>query len=248
MKAERLEIDSRVFGGAVLAIRDFSPDAGFAAFERAYIAEYAPLYVSCKIPMEQLASIHVLENAGFNLIECQIRSTVKFRKPYIVSEFPYSFTKVTRLEDLAAVLDIAGATFAHDRISLDPGLPPGISGARYREYVLNSFRSAQEAVYRLVDRQTEQTVAFKTHRYVGPEEVLLLLGGVHPDFKNVGLGPVNEFFEFNELIRLGIRRGTTHISAGNYPVFNLEIGKLGFRVAGTFAVLRKLYRRWQAPL
>jgi hypothetical protein len=43
-------------------------------------------------------------------------------------------------------------------------------------------------------------------------------------------------------MRMGVRRGTTHISAANYPIFNLEIGRLGFRVVRTFAVLRKLYR------
>ena len=39
----------------------------------------------------------------------------------------------------------------------------------------------------------------------------------------------------------GIRRAVTHISAVNYPIFNLEIGGLGFRVAAAFAVLRKVY-------
>jgi hypothetical protein len=41
--------------------------------------------------------------------------------------------------------------------------------------------------------------------------------------------------------RDGFRRAATHISAINYPVFNLEIGSLGFRVNATFAVLRKVY-------
>jgi hypothetical protein len=35
--------------------------------------------------------------------------------------------------------------------------------------------------------------------------------------------------------------GVTHISAANYPIFNLELGQLGFRVTTTFAVMRKLY-------
>jgi ribosomal protein S18 acetylase RimI-like enzyme len=242
MNVQRIDTDSRVFGGSVLAIRDFAPNAAFAAFERGYIAEYDPIYVSCKVPLEDLAGIHFLEKAGFNLIECQIRSTIKLRRPYDVSAFPYDFQKITREEDLSDVLDIAGATFVHDRVSLDPCIAPGIAGARYREYVLNSFRSPDEAVYRLVDQLTDQVVAFKTHRYLGAGEVLLLLGGVHPDFKNLGLGPVNGFFEFNELMRMGVRRCTTHISAGNYPIFNLEIARLGFRVVCTFAVLRKLYR------
>jgi len=77
--------------------------------------------------------------------------------------------------------------------------------------------------------------------YVSSTEALFLLGGVRADLKNVGVGPVSEYFEFNELIRKGIKTGITHISAANYPIVNLEIGKIGFRVLATFAVLRKLY-------
>jgi hypothetical protein len=243
MKIERIEIDSRLLGGAVLEIRDFEPDGGFAAFERDYIAEHDPAYALCKVPLEHLAGIHALENAGFHLVECQIRTTIKLRRTYDVSAFNYDFMPVTREGDLGEVLAIASRTFVHDRYFLDPAIGPGFSGARYGEYVRKSFASPDEAVYRLVDRGTGRVVAFKTHRYVSENEVLFLLGGVHPDFKNAGLGLINEFFEFNELMRKGIRRGVTHISAGNYPVFNLEIGRLGFRVLCTFAILRKIYRR-----
>lgn len=241
MRVERIEIDSRLCGYNVLAIHDFVPASDFPVFERAYVEEHAPGYVSCKAPLEDLAAVHTLEQAGFNLIECQIRSAIKLRDTFDVSRFPYDFMQVTREEDLNEVLEIAGVTFVHDRFSVDAAIAPGISGNRYREYVQNSFRSPREAVYRLVDRATRQTVAFKTHRIVNSSEVLFLLGGVHPEFKSLGLGVISEYCEFNELIRKGIRRGVTHISASNYPIFNLEIGHLGFRVVATFAVMRKVY-------
>ena len=243
MKVERIEVDSRVLGRNVLAIHDFDRGADFAAFERGYIAEYDPIYVSTKIPLERVTEVHPLESAGFRLVECQIRSRIKLRKTYDVSGYSYDFERVTREEDLGAVLDIAGSTFVHDRFRMDREMDPGVSGARYREYVRQSFLSANEAVYRLIERGGGRTVAFKTHRYVSATEVLFLLGGVHADYKNLGLGLINEYFEFNELIRKGIRQGTTHISAANYPVFNLEIGGLGFRVLTTFAVMRKIYSR-----
>ena len=242
MKIERIAIDSEILGGSVLAIQDFDPAADFAAFERGYIADYAPVYVSAKIPLERISEVHALEGAGFQLAECQIRSTIKLRKPYDVAAFPYDFERVVREEDLGGVLDIAATTFVHDRFTTDRAIDPAASGARYREYVRKSFVSPDEAVYRLIDREG-RTLAFKTHRYLGGTEVLFLLGGVHPDYKNLGLGMISEYFEFNELIRKGIRKGTTHISAANYPVFNLEIAQLGFRVLTTFAVMRKTYSR-----
>lgn len=242
MKAERLEIDSRVLGRNVLVISDFDPEIDFAQFEQRYVEEFSPFYVSCKIPLERINEIQILESQGFGLIEGQIRASVKLRKMHDVSRFPYDFEQVTQEVDMTSVLEIAGSTFTHDRFSVDPHLSPGLSGTRYREYVGQSFRSPNEAVFRLVDRASGQVVAFKTHRYVSEREVLFLLGGVHPDFKNLGVGLINEYCEFNTLMQKGIRMGITHISASNYPIFNLEIGKLGFRVLTTFAVMRKIYQ------
>jgi hypothetical protein len=242
MKIERIAIDSQVLGGSVLAIQGFDPAADFAAFERGYIDAYDPVYVSAKVPLERISDVHVLESAGFQLAECQIRSMIKLRKPYDVSAYPYDFERVVREEDLDPVLDIAETTFVHDRFSVDRAIDPGVSGTRYREYVRHSFLAPDEAVYRLMDRE-RGTVAFKTHRYISGTEVLFLLGGVHADYKNLGLGLINEYFEFNELIRKGIKKGVTHISAANYPVFNLEIAQLGFRILTTFAVMRKTYSR-----
>jgi hypothetical protein len=242
MKVERIGIDSQVLGGNVLAVQDFDPALDFVAFERDYIEAYHPVYVSAKIPLERISDVQALESGGFQLAECQIRSMIKLGKPYDVSPYPYEFDRVVREEDLAEVLDIAATTFVHDRFSVDRSIDPAVSGARYREYVRQSFHARDEAVYRLVDRDG-RTVAFKTHRYVSSTEVLFLLCGVHSDYKNLGLGLINEYSEFNELIRKGIRKGITHISATNYPIFNLEIAQLGFRVLTTFAVMRKIYSR-----
>ena len=240
MRLERIEADSRVFGRPVLAVHDLCCGDDLAAAEREFVRRYDPVYVSCRIPLERLAEIQLAEQHGFRFVECQIRSSVRLRRPYDVSPYPYTFVEVRSEDDLSEVLEIAGATFEHDRYSRDPDLPAGISGRRYQEYVRNSFHAGDEAVYRLLDEH-HRTIAFKTHRYVSDREVLFLLGGVHPAWKGLGIGPINEYFEFNELIAKGIRRGVTHISAVNYPVFNLEIGSLGFHVTGTFAVLRKHY-------
>jgi len=241
MTAEPIEVDSYVFGRNVLSLHDFDPQTDFASFERGYVARYDPVYVSCKIPMEQVNDVHRLEDAGFHLMECQIRARIKLRKLYDTAAFPYDFERVTRERDLAEVLAIAGTTFEHDRFRNDSRIAPELAGLRYEHYVRKSFRTPNEAVYRLIDRETGSTVAFKTHLYVSEREVLFLLGGVRNDLKNLGLGMINEYFEFNELIRKGVTSGVTHISAANYPIFNLELCQLGFRVATTFAVMRKLY-------
>jgi ribosomal protein S18 acetylase RimI-like enzyme len=81
----------------------------------------------------------------------------------------------------------------------------------------------------------------RTHRHLGNGEALMLLGGVHPDYKGAGIAPLMSFHEYNELLRQGIRRITTHVSARNYAILNLEMSALRYRVVQTFVVLRKVY-------
>ena len=241
MKVERIEVDSAVLGRSVLALKDLTSADDLAAEEVRYLEQFRPVYVSCRVPLEDLVTIHRLEHRGFQLIECQIRSTIRFARDYDVSRYPYVYEQVKTREVLAEVLDIASRTVVHDRFTIDPAVAPGISGDRYRRYVEQSFTAPDEAVWRLYDPVSKQTLNFRTHRITGPGEVLLLLGGVHPEFKSLGLGVIASYFCFNQMRRDGFRRAVTHISAINSPVFNLEIGNLGFRVTGTFAVLRKVY-------
>lgn len=241
MNVEYLEVDSSVLGASVLSIEDFDPTVDFTAFENEYIERFRPIYVSCRIPLDRVTDTHVLERHQFNLIECQIRSAVTLRKPYPVKAFRYRFEQVTTEEHLQDVLEIAGKTFIHDRFTIDQSLGRDASGKRYQRYVRKSFDSPDEAVYRLIAEEDGRVVAFKTHRYLNEQEVRLLLGGVHPELKNLGLGPINGFFELNELIRKGYKKAITNISVANHPVMNLELGKLGFRAFAAFAVFRRIY-------
>jgi hypothetical protein len=241
MIVEHLEIDSAVFGCNVLELRDLTAADDLDAEETRYIQQFHPAYVSCRIPLEELVTIHRLERHGFQFIECQIRSTIRLMQDYDVSRYPYEYQMVTTREALDEVLNIASRTVVHDRFTIDSAVRQGISGERYRRYVEKSFGAPDEAVWRLYDPASKQTLNFRTHRVIGTGEVLLLLGGVHPDFKGLGLGVIASYFCFNQMRRDGFRRAITHISAINYPVFNLEIGNLGFRVDNTFAALRKVY-------
>jgi hypothetical protein len=66
----------------------------------------------------------------------------------------------------------------------------------------------------------------------------LLLGGVHPNYKNIGLGVISSHYCFNQLKDDGFKRVITHISAANMPIINLELGHFGFKVEDVCVVLR----------
>lgn len=242
MQITKHEIDSQVLGRAVLELSG-PYDADFARIERDYVQAHQPLYVVYKAPIEDIATIHHLEDQGFRFVEAQLRLTFRLRRQFDTGKMPYVFERVTTEDQLREVLEIAANTFTDDRFLVDPELRDAehVSSARYQAYVRQSFVRPDERVYRLVNPATGRTVAFKTHRIVSPEEALMLLGGVHADYKSAGMAPINAYHEFNELMRNGVKRFTTHVSARNYAVMNLEISGFQYRIQKTFIVLRKIY-------
>lgn len=242
MQITKHEIDSAVLGRAILELSG-PYDADLARLEEEYLRDHQPLYVVYKAPIEDITSIQQLEDHGFRFVETQLRLTFRLRRPFDTGKTPYVFERVTTEDHLQEVLEIAANTFTDDRFLVDPKLGEAqkISSARYQAYVRQSFVRADERVYRLVNPTTQQTVAFKTHRIVSPDEALMLLGGVHTDYKSAGLAAINAYHEFNEMMKNGVKRFTTHVSARNYGVMNLEISGFQYRIKQTFVVLRKLY-------
>lgn len=244
MKAQPNEIDSQVLERTVLDLTDLEDAKHFAEFEATYRSEHDPYCAVTKVPAEDLAMVHKLEDQGFRFVELQIRLMGKITRAYDTSPYPYRMERVTSEADLEPVLAIAATTFEHDRFSMDPvfgAAGRNVSGERYRRYVLKSFHAADECVYRLVSEATGETTGFGTHRHLGGGDALLLIGGVRNELKDSGLGAINDYFGWNELRREGVTRFYTHVSGVNYPIMNLEIRGLKFHVVQSHVVLRKIY-------
>jgi hypothetical protein len=239
------EIDSDVLGQSVLDLGAFDPARDFAAFERDYCAAHRPIYVSCKIAAEDIEHVHILEEHGFRFVEFQVRLYCALNKTWDVSRYGYRYELVEGGADLNEVLEIASSIFEHDRFSRDPFFRAwagrNISGERYRRYVMNSFESADECVYKLVRQGTDEIVGFATHRITGPESALLLLAGIRQEYNGAGLGAINDYFGWNELKRKGVKWLYGHASGANYPILNLNVKGMGFRLVKCFVVLRKIY-------
>jgi hypothetical protein len=241
-------IDAESFGGPVLALSDLTPEDDLAALDEHLGSELEALYSYAKVPLSDLTIIQGLEDRGFRMVETQIRSEVRLSEDFDLKPFPYRFELVETEEQLEPVLAIARRTFEHDRVTTDPMLGPAYAAPRYERYVRQSFVAPDQGVFRLVNTRSGETVAFKNHQLTPPDGVLFFLGGVRPELKASGLGMLNNQFHFNWLRERGVSRGVTHISAANHAVFNMEIGRMGFRVVETFAVLRKFYRIPSPPI
>jgi hypothetical protein len=237
------DIESLVLGRAVLEIRGFQTGDDFPKEEKWFRQEHDPLYAVCKVPVEDLGTIHQLEDNGFRFIETQLKLSLKM-KSYDASKYPYSYVPVER-GDLETVLGIAATIFSDDRFSVDPFLKERFAGKaageRYRRYVMKSFEAPEECVYKMVNDATKEIVGFGTHRHTTQDEAVIFIGGIVSSYQRAGLGPISDYLAINNLRREGVKKAYTHVSARNYAIMNLEIAGLGFKVVDSHVVLRKVY-------
>ena len=245
MRARREELDSQAFGRPVLRLDDPEPAPDFADFEAAYLEAWSPVYVYVKIPAEDLPLIHFFENQGFRFMEFQLRMSRRLPRTPFDTSF---FDKVLGMEalgpadDLAPILELADEIFTVDRIYLDPLLPgKDLARRRYRLYITQSWRAADEEVLKFFDRRDGRLVSFHTHKYLGDGQVLTFLGGHAPAYQGSGLGRGCTLNYFNHWIGRGVRRVRTHISLAHHKGLEVEYKGDDYKPERSFAVLRKLY-------
>lgn len=236
----RSEIDSEVFGFDVYSLDERSDQNTFSEAMSSLEAQTSKIYVSFRTAIENLAQIHLAEKFGFEFVETQLQTILRLRHEFDTSRFPYDYICIDSEQKLQEALFIAKSTIEHDRFSRDPLIGKELSGERYERYLRNSFDRQDDEIWCVQSKDTGRLLTFRSHRIVNDSEVSLLIGGVHPDFKNLGLGVVSSHFCFNQLRMSGFKRAGTHISSANIPILNLEIGHFNFQVNQTFVILRKL--------
>ena len=241
MRAELNQIDSEAAGRNVVDILDYSAAEDFASFERQVVQPLKPGVVFCKMDAGDVPSIQKLEQHEFRFADYQLSLRYRMRQPPEPKPYPYHWERVTNQEDLGAALELAGKIFEHDRFSRDPEFGPGVAGKRYRAYVQKSYRAADERVYVMKTDDTARVVSFGTIRLLNSTEARLLIGGVATELKQSGMGVIHDYVGLKTYYSEGIRVLHTVVSGTNYPIMNLEIGHLGFRITGCQVVLKKRY-------
>ena len=239
------QIDSNVFGDAVLSLKDVECISNFGDFEKTYVKQYDPVYVYAKVNIEELREIHFLETQGFNFIEYQLR-LVKLlpSQLYDLSSYKWKLDllELTCGDDITDVLELADEIFEIDRIYIDPALGKSLANKRYREYIKKSQMSADEKLFKFTDSVTGELIGLHTSLWRERGLVLNFLTGIAKKYHSTGMAFPYEYTLFNYFIENGIKKVVTHISGANYQNLNFEFRKIGFKFEQGFAVLRRIYK------
>ncbi len=235
-----LEVDSEVLELSAWNLSEIASESDFLEAIQSFGKSKTTNYITCKLPIESMYLIHAAEAAGFHFVETQFKTVIRLNKSFDTAKYPYDYVRIESPDDLSNILKIAESTIEHDRFSRDPRIGSIASGLRYGKYLEDSFHRDDDEIWAVKSKSTGQILTFRSHRQVSQDEVNLLVGGVHPDFKDLGLGIISSHFCFNQLRLSEFRRAFTHISAANTPIMNLELGHLGFRISQTYVVMRAI--------
>lgn len=201
-----------------------------------------PSYVYSKVNVKDVAKINSLEKIGYLFAESQIKSRVRILHPDLNERFEntYSYIRLTNVSDLEVIKNFSVNTLMIDRFSLDSEISHAKAEFRLRSLIDKSFFVDDEEIWILRYLKTSEIIAFRSHRRIGLNNCRLLLGSIHPDFLNLGVGKASWYFANKQLYLDGVKFADTAISSSNTGVFNLEIGELDFRVREVSIVMKKI--------
>lgn len=239
------ELDSIAFDANVLKIENIDTGINFKNFEENYTEIYNPVYVYARIPIEQLHCIHYLEKNGFNYIETQFKMTKRLVKKEDLSLFnnEYELIPVTNKEDLPFIHSLSDEIMKADRVYQDAEIDKNIAKKRYHLYINKSFNSKNENIFKTRFTPDDKIIGFHTNMMVDSKNILFFIGGILPEYRNSGACFAHSYLIYNYLLDRGYKNITTHISAANYNIINLEMRTLGFKPKQTYVIMRKLYKQ-----
>ena len=237
------ELDSLAFNNNVLQLREFNEQINFKEFEQKYIDLYGPKYVYTKLDIMDLAKMHTLEQYGFEFIECQFQLFKRITNKYDTSYFEndLEILPVVHEEELPIIYKLSDQILNIDRVYIDDKIEKAIAQKRYHLYIENSYKSKDQILYKLMLKKYNKIIGFNTLIYKDHTNVQLLLGGILPEFHNLGAIYALDYFMYNNFFDSGHKNIITHVSASNTKIMNYSIKILDFKFKKSFLVLRKVY-------
>lgn len=122
------------------------------------------IHLNCRVDIEDISSLHALEENGFRIMDTMVTFAFDCRKPKI--SYLRSIYRVRNFKksDLPYLIDIAESSFSKDRFHLENSIPKEKANSLYGEWIRNS--SHKDHILVSVN-SADTPVGFFTHRLFG---------------------------------------------------------------------------------
>ena len=182
---------------------------------------------TCRLPHESIKESMILESVGFKFIEMVLHpflDLLSLEKCSVDKTIKINEVGSSDLEELSQIAEVA---FEDDRFTIDPRIPCGLAGKRYKNWVLSCDNHPTQRAQKF--SQEDKTLGF----FIIEEDDQLKkaywhLTAISPEFQGLGFGTRCWQSMLEAHRQRGMKEVSTTISARNSSVLNLY-SKLNFR-------------------
>ena len=196
------------------------------------------MFSSTRLPVDSIAGIHALTDAGFRFVEIALHPT-RALGPEDYPPRQGALVREGREEDLESLQAIAETTFDRQRLYLDPTFPRELASRRYKNWVSSSWTNPEH--HFLVLDVEGRPEGFWIYEMQPDHKAWLHLTAIGARLQGKGFGTFLWRAGCAWLAAQGATRVDTRISLANAPVMSLY-SKLGWRFANPEATLHKWHR------
>lgn len=189
-----------------------------------------PCLVVAGLKPSAVAPGRVLTQHGFYPVETILKIELPLNRftPAVEKRFHYTRFRPAESTDLTALTNIARASFATDRLHLDPNLSPEKAGERYARWLTSSFK-AGEALFVLEDTRRSVILGFVLALKTDATTFDVTLAAIDHTHHNTGAGLFLYQAMLKESVARGMRRVLASISVNNLNSLKAA-ERLGFTV------------------
>ena len=205
-------------------------------------------YLLLKIPVGDIGLLIALQENGFffaeTIIKCQARVDSLRIKPIYTRVLNFTSAELASKEEQDLIkTNIKKEMFVTDRISLDPRFGAN-SGANRYVGMLEDEQRAGGKLFVLKFRD-ECAGFFTLKKKPDTKNVYVAaLGGIFPEFQNIGLGAIMNILELNSVANMGGQIVETAFSTNNRAAMATHL-ELGYNLISQEYVLVKHARNYE---
>lgn len=200
-----------------------------------YIKEFE--YVVVKIALTDYFALKSVNASGLKFNEMQMAyecKTAQVKHSRNIEAFTRKahFFEINTDEYLNTLLtEVTPGMFHTDRVALNPMLGPELAANRYRNWITTEFKTGRSSLF-FIESNNKQFIGFAMFRVLG-NYMNYLLGGIFPQYQNIGFGPQIVAQPLAYSITQSLDGVQTFVSSNNpnvialyqYCGFNLNLSK-----------------------
>lgn len=225
VRATEQSWDTDAFGakaGALILEANSSKELEFELYAAMRDArERGFAFISCRLPVADLRSVHLLEDEGFRFIEMTVNPWITASRFSFQSRDLEMFAEVASEPETQTILEAIPGLFQHGRLHVDPRIPAEVGDTRYQSWIVSSTKneSARLLIIKGQDREIRAFFLFNSDSRT--KSVKWLLNGMMPKFKGVGAAKEAWTAAIAHHLGSGVSEIQTTISLSNAPALNL---------------------------